>query len=172
MRHGRYDPGAWTDEKIERLREIHRDGFSCSIIARRLNEEFGYPHVTRNAVIGKIGRLGLNGKGPKPGPNATVCVKKKRHQPAIRKPRGKAEPVNPIIDVLQFVQPLNGAGVPFLERKRLQCSWLIDEQTVCGNPFAEGQHFSWCPHHSSIGLVKPAKPKPRDERHRTNEHAY
>ncbi|MGE0602207.1 MAG: GcrA family cell cycle regulator [Xanthobacteraceae bacterium] len=162
----------WTDPKIEKLRSLHRTGFSCSQIAAQLNEEFGYPHVTRNAVIGKVTRLGLTGARPKSGTSATVIVKKKRHQPTIRKPRGENARPAPKIDVLQFAKPLNGTGVPFLDRKRLQCSWLIDDATVCGQPFSEGQHFSWCPYHSSIGLVKPIKPQPRDERKRTNEHAY
>ncbi|MCW5678432.1 MAG: hypothetical protein KIT65_10860 [Xanthobacteraceae bacterium] len=172
MRHGRYDSGAWTDPKIEKLRSLHKTGFSCSQIAAQLNEEFGYPHVTRNAVIGKVTRLGLTGARPKPAFNAISRVKKKRHQPTIRKPRFETVPAAPKIDVAQFATPLNGTGVPFLDRKRLQCSWLIDDATVCGNPFSKGQHFSWCPYHASIGLVKPIKPQPRDERHRTNENAY
>ena len=45
---------SWTDERIELLKAYFVEGLSAAKIAERL----GY--VTRNAVIGKIHRLGLN----------------------------------------------------------------------------------------------------------------
>lgn len=57
---------AWTDERIENLKRLHSERFSNSIIAMRLGG------VTRNAVIGKLHRLGLTGGG----------------QPKTRKPFG------------------------------------------------------------------------------------
>ena len=46
----------WTDERIERLCELWRQGKSASEIAVLLGD------VTRNAVIGKAHRLGLSGR--------------------------------------------------------------------------------------------------------------
>lgn len=43
----------WTDERIERLTKLWAEGFSASQIAAELG------HVSRNAVIGKVHRLGL-----------------------------------------------------------------------------------------------------------------
>ena len=43
----------WTDERIEDLKRYWDRGLSCSQIATRLGG------VTRNAVIGKVSRLGL-----------------------------------------------------------------------------------------------------------------
>lgn len=43
----------WTPERIELLKKLHHDGLSCSQIAREMGG------VTRNGVIGKITRLGL-----------------------------------------------------------------------------------------------------------------
>jgi GcrA cell cycle regulator len=50
----------WTDERVECLRKLWADGLSASQIAKELGG------VTRNAVIGKVHRLGLSGraKGP------------------------------------------------------------------------------------------------------------
>jgi hypothetical protein len=48
---------AWTDERVERLKELQADGLSCSLIADELGG------ITRNAVIGKLYRLGLAGHG-------------------------------------------------------------------------------------------------------------
>jgi GcrA cell cycle regulator len=49
-------PYDWSDERIVFLRTLHSEGLSGSQIAKR----FG---VTRNAIIGKLSRLGLTGKG-------------------------------------------------------------------------------------------------------------
>lgn len=44
---------AWTDERVELLKKLHiEDGLSASLIGARM-------HVSRNAIIGKIHRLGL-----------------------------------------------------------------------------------------------------------------
>jgi GcrA cell cycle regulator len=44
----------WSDERVERLKALWAAGLSCSQIAHDFNCGF-----TRNAVIGKISRLGL-----------------------------------------------------------------------------------------------------------------
>lgn len=48
---------SWTDERIELLRKLWLDGLSASRIAAELAGG-----VTRNAVIGKVHRLGLSGR--------------------------------------------------------------------------------------------------------------
>jgi GcrA cell cycle regulator len=49
----------WTDERVEQLKALWTEGLSASQIARVLGA------VTRNAVIGKVHRLGLAGRaGP------------------------------------------------------------------------------------------------------------
>jgi len=49
----------WTDERVEQLKSLWTEGLSASQIARVLGG------VTRNAVIGKVHRLGLAGRaGP------------------------------------------------------------------------------------------------------------
>jgi GcrA cell cycle regulator len=47
----------WTDERVELLQKLWGQGFSASQIANQLQG------VTRNAVIGKIHRLGKRGPG-------------------------------------------------------------------------------------------------------------
>jgi GcrA cell cycle regulator len=47
---------SWTDERVEKLRELWGRGMSASEIADVLG------NVTRNAVIGKAHRLGLSGR--------------------------------------------------------------------------------------------------------------
>ena len=47
---------SWTDERVELLKKLWADGLSASQIANELGS------VTRNAVIGKVHRLGLSGR--------------------------------------------------------------------------------------------------------------
>jgi GcrA cell cycle regulator len=48
---------SWTDERVEQLRKLWLDGKSASQIAGELANG-----ITRNAVIGKVHRLGLSGR--------------------------------------------------------------------------------------------------------------
>src|SRR6202044_3882368 len=52
----REDGLMWTDERVEQLKSLWTEGLSASQIARVLGG------VTRNAVIGKVHRLGLAGR--------------------------------------------------------------------------------------------------------------
>jgi GcrA cell cycle regulator len=54
---------SWTDERVEQLKVMWNDGKSASQIAKALGG------VTRNAVIGKVHRLGLSNRSAGPGKN-------------------------------------------------------------------------------------------------------
>lgn len=60
----------WSDERVEKLRQLWGQGMSASEIAEALG------NVTRNAVIGKAHRLGLSGRPSpikkKPSKGATI----------------------------------------------------------------------------------------------------
>lgn len=66
---------AWTDDKIEELKALWGKGLSASQIAGELGEGF-----TRNSVIGKAHRLGLESR---PSPVKSEAAKAKA--PASRK---------------------------------------------------------------------------------------
>jgi GcrA cell cycle regulator len=51
---------SWTEERVELLKKLWADGLSASQIAAELGS------VTRNAVIGKVHRLGLSGRAKSP----------------------------------------------------------------------------------------------------------
>jgi len=82
----------WTDERVETLKKLWLEGHSASQIAKQLGG------VTRNAVIGKVHRLGLSGraapsqparpafKAPRPPRQAATSV------PAPRRPTPEAPP--------------------------------------------------------------------------------
>ncbi|QDC11170.1 GcrA cell cycle regulator [Oceanicola sp. D3] len=76
---------SWTDERVETLKRMWGEGQSASQIAKELGG------VTRNAVIGKVHRLGLSNRatGASPAPAAKPAAKEK---PAAAKPKAKAKP--------------------------------------------------------------------------------
>ena len=66
----------WTDERVELLKKLWADGLSASQIAAELTG------VTRNAVIGKVHRLGLSGRAKAPAPTTPRPKKVATHRPA------------------------------------------------------------------------------------------
>ena len=55
---------SWTDDRVEMLKKLWADGLSASQIAAELGG------ITRNAVIGKVHRLGLSGRAKAPSSSA------------------------------------------------------------------------------------------------------
>ena len=64
---------AWTEERVKKLTLLWKSGNSASKIAAELGEG-----VSRNAVIGKIHRLGLSERGSGLNPKGTK--KSSKHQ--------------------------------------------------------------------------------------------
>jgi GcrA cell cycle regulator len=64
---------SWTDERVELLKKLWNQGLSASQIAAELGGG-----VTRNAVIGKVHRLGLSGRAKAPAPAAARTRKATR----------------------------------------------------------------------------------------------
>lgn len=78
---------SWTDERVETLKKMWSEGQSASQIAKELGG------VTRNAVIGKVHRLGLSNRvgGPaEPAPAPAAPAPKPR--PQAEAPRDEPEP--------------------------------------------------------------------------------
>ncbi len=82
---------SWTDERVELLKKMWTEGQSASQIAKELGG------VTRNAVIGKVHRLGLSNRttGPTPAPAspaAKAAPAAKEKAAARPKPAPAAQP--------------------------------------------------------------------------------
>ena len=121
---------AWSDDRIATLKRLWLDGLSASQVATQLGG------VTRNAVIGKVHRLGLSGrvgssppiriaKRPKRRPPTGRCVSRPKlgRSPPLPLPKPKA------VDGPGLVHSMAALGVH-------ACKWPI------GDPKAED--FSFC----------------------------
>lgn len=107
---------AWTDERVDKLRELWDKGLSASQIAKELAEG-----VTRNAVIGKAHRLNLASR-----PSPVKSDPAKRAAAAAKKKIEKKAPVK--------VTQTTGK-VTILDLTESMCKWPI------GHPGEENFHF-------------------------------
>src|ERR1700748_59505 len=63
----------WSDDRVEQLKKFWEAGLSASQIAAELG------NVTRNAVIGKVHRLGLSGRAKSP---SSAAPRQRQDRPA------------------------------------------------------------------------------------------
>ena len=80
---------SWTDERVETLKRMWGEGQSASAIAKELGG------VTRNAVIGKVHRLGLSNRTEEAeaAPAPAAEPEKKAEKKPAPKPEPAPEPV-------------------------------------------------------------------------------
>ena len=151
----------WNSERLAALRRGFEAGLSCSLIAQEIG-------VTRNAVIGKMNRLGLS------RPKEAVARTARRESPRPR-PRmiaaWRAPPVRPAIvaqhEMLKAAFPsppaveipiANGRGCTLLELGQEKCRWPIStpgaaDFRFCGSEPVKG--LPYCAGHARMAY-RPA----------------
>src|SRR5258708_33274892 len=92
----------WTDDRVEQLKKLWEAGLSASQIAAELG------NVTRNAVIGKVHRLGLSGRAKSP---ASAAPRQRNARTAQHMMR-VARPVSPRNTALAHAFAVNSEPVP------------------------------------------------------------
>jgi len=149
--------GTWTPDRIEQLRSCVAAGMTCSTIAAAIG-------VTRNAVIGKIHRLGLSSGRPAGAPAraSTNCPPRARH-PRV--------PTQRRLLRLAYAQASVGEQAPLnvlvasahprslVEITERQCRWPIGDPAAadfvfCGNDAITG--FTYCLGHARMAYRAPA----------------
>ncbi|WP_439817012.1 GcrA family cell cycle regulator [Zavarzinia sp. CC-PAN008] len=153
---------AWTDERISTLKHLWEQGLSASQIAARLGD------VTRNAVIGKVHRLGLGGRPspvraerPKraPAPRPVVAVVAAAPQPIPARPRPVPVPA-PAAE-----QPEPMARVSLMGMKERMCKWPVGEPQDGGFFFCGRKTVSTTPY-CAEHAAKAYQPVPKRDRRR------
>src|SRR6056297_1234668 len=98
---------SWNDERVDLLKKMWGEGQSASQIARELGG------VTRNAVIGKVHRLGLsnrNGAAEGPRPEEPVAIPEPVPEPepvaAVPEPEPVQAELPPRRQIVPAGQPL------------------------------------------------------------------
>ena len=152
----------WTDERVETLKRLWTDGLSASQIAAELGG------ITRNAVIGKVHRLGLSGRAKSPSSAAPRPRKARPHQHMMRVSRpavrgntalahaydldAQAEP-----ELVDNVVPM-GQRRTLLELTEETCRWPIGDPGQADFFFCGGRTITtlpYCAFHSRVAYQPP-----------------
>lgn len=164
---------SWTDERVELLKKLWGDGLSASQIAAELGE------VTRNAVIGKVHRLGLSGRA-KASPAAARPRKAARPEREMRPQRpmsrgntALAPELEDLVEEAPAPAPATSDNVvPMGQRCTIMnltestCRWPSGEPGTdnfyfCGGKTKAGMPY--CAHHARIAY-QPVNDRRRDRR--------
>ena len=165
---------SWTDERVELLRQLWLDGRSASQISTQLGHG-----VTRNAVIGKVHRLGLAGRAKAPtsaaSPPRVVASPRMSPRPASSSARTAvrgatalalaSEPAldtRPVFQEEDVVIPMS-LRVSIIDLKEAMCRWPLGDPTsadfrYCGSPAANGPY---CAHHGKLAY-QPVQDRRRE----------
>jgi GcrA cell cycle regulator len=162
--------GTWTDERVELLKKLWSEGFSASQIAAEMGG------VTRNAVIGKVHRLGLSGRGktgsagtprprkPRPAAHPATITPLMRGNVAVALksvPRPEIQPLTEVRLQEDVVVPLS-ERVTIMELREYMCRWPMGDPTTpdfrfCGARSIGG--LPYCTHHARIAYQPAAERK-------------
>ena len=169
---------SWTEERVSVLKKLWAEGHSASQIAKQLGG------VTRNAVIGKVHRLGLSGRAtpsrpvkrpprlarPKPRvmPDGSVKVA----APAVPE-KTETRPIERSTEVMAPLPPLqqaDGEPASILTLRDSMCKWPIGDPAdpnfgFCGHK-ATGDS-PYCAEHAKLAF-QPARKRER----KTREYDY
>jgi GcrA cell cycle regulator len=152
----------WTDERVETLKKLWQDGLSASQIAKQLGG------VTRNAVIGKVHRLGLSGRAAPSKPARPAFKPPRPARAAVAAPpppRRVAEPAASNVPAVPAPRPIDEkpGTATVLTLGAHMCKWPIgdpslDTFTFCGR--RTGGEGPYCNDHARVAY-QPAQTKKR-----------
>lgn len=161
---------AWTEERIAQLKAGWEGGMTASQIAEQLGEG-----VTRNAVIGKAHRLGLESrpspvKGGEEGEAAPAATTAPAVAPAaapVAPPPAAAAPVATRAVVKKPVRAAKATKTSLLDLNEKICKWPLGHPGdadfhFCGKGSQAG--FPYCTEHCLVAYQAQLPRRDRDRR--------
>ncbi len=136
----------WTEDRVGALKKLWLEGQSASQIAKQLGGG-----VTRNAVIGKVHRLGLSGRAA-PSQPARATFRPSRPRPAAQPTQAPSAPRR-----IEAVQP-RAAAAPSVPAPMPDLPGTATVMTLgahmCKWPIGDpsSNEFSFCGRRSSEGV--------------------
>lgn len=142
----------WDDRTIALLTKLWLEGKSAPQVAKAIGDG-----CTRGAVIGKVGRLGLQRPAEVVRQSSALnAIRRHRGQHSTPPKAGKAPPLVLILPPAQPPTPNTFAVVTMLTfDHRRHCGWGLGgegaDTLFCAEP-KDGQRF--CSHHKTIGVTR------------------
>ena len=158
----------WTEDRVGALKKLWLEGQSASQIAKQLGGG-----VTRNAVIGKVHRLGLSGRAA-PSQPARATFRPSRPRPAAPPTQAPSAPrrieaaqpraVAPVAPTPAQVPDLPGTATVMTLGAHM-CKWPIgdpssSEFSFCGRRASEGVY---CQEHARVAYQPAMKRGGKEE---------
>jgi GcrA cell cycle regulator len=152
----------WSSERIDQLKRCFQAGLSSAMIAREMG-------LTRNAVIGKLSRLGLS--RPKDlvakhldQKRSTKFARPKRRRLNVFTPSLTFTTAYPVSSFCETSPIYEGRGCTLLELGQRKCRWPIDSPSsqdffFCGNEPVAG--LPYCEAHARLAYRPAARPRRR-----------
>lgn len=146
----------WTTERVEQLRTCVTAGLTCSQIAAEIG-------VTRNAVIGKIHRMGLSTAGRKPAGIAKGIAKRVRRAQEDSGTTRLVRLLRATAATMAAVAPIetapDSARCSLLDLASGKCRWPLSDPGkadfgFCGNEAIAG--ISYCLGHARLAYRLPS----------------
>lgn len=140
----------WTAERVESLRNHFAAGLSC----RQIAAEIG---VSRNAVIGKLSRLGLTREKT----NGEARPRKPRERRGRSVPRLQYEMLRQVYDEPPFAEApvISEQRCSLFELTKERCRWPVNSETeafsFCGNTPLGG--LPYCAGHTRLAYRSLAR---------------
>lgn len=134
----------WTDESVEKLRQLWAQGLTANEIAKKLG-------VTKNAIVGKVHRLCLTAR-PSPIKNKDTAEELPQQPDLIEKIEEK-----PVEEVVKPRKNEELTNIKLADLDSHTCRWPIgdprdDDFCFCGKKVRSGQ--TYCDEHSMQAYVK------------------
>ena len=154
----------WTEERVELLKKLWADGLSASQIAGELGG------ITRNAVIGKVHRLGLSGRAK--SPSSSAPRPRKARTGMLRVPRASIRGNTALAYEYEPEPEPELIEIPIEQRKTLlqlnehTCHWPVGDPGSSEFFFCGGETVNdlpYCSYHSRVAY-QPAHERRRDKR--------
>lgn len=147
---------AWNDERVELLKKFWAEGLSASQIASKMGG------VTRNAVIGKVHRLGLSGRATPAKPQRGCAGDTEYHVEEAVAPSYVRHEAEAMETEPEFVAPVilsSGDMTTVATLKGNMCKWPIgdpakDDFHFCGQSAPTGKPY--CAYHAQLAF-QPAQ---------------
>jgi GcrA cell cycle regulator len=128
----------WTDEaKSDELRKLYDQGLSCRKIAVIMN-----CGLSRNAIIGKVHRLGLERRGRSPGPRKSAKVKS---DPLVKRTRlVRSNSNSTALRLIHVNEPTTPGALRCVEVESRRLTLLELEPRDCRYPDGDGSDITFC----------------------------